>query len=755
MERILQKLDGVWEYREACNAGETSEADPNARFEEVYLPHTVRALPYNCFDERLYQTRGVYRKRFFIPSDWAGRHLRLRFEGVMAEASVFLNGSPVGGHRGGYTPFEVDITGWARAGEENLLTVEVDSRELPGIPPFGGQLDYLTYGGIYREVFLLATDPVFIENAQVRAKDLLTDSPSLRIRVFLQNRSGREAGVQITASIRGEEGETAVGAADALLPAEGDGELVEFPLTVVRKPALWELDDPRLYEVRIVVKTPGGGTDEYRLRTGFRQAEFTEKGFFLNGRRVKLFGLNRHQSYPYVGYAMPERAQRRDADILKEELNCNIVRTSHYPQSPHFLDRCDELGLLVFEELPGWQFVGDEAWQREAASSLGEMIRRDWNHPSIVLWGTRINESQDFHDFYETTNRLAKELDPTRQTGGVRAIDRSEFLEDVYTANDFVYNGANTPLRPQRQVTGLEKDVPYLVTECNGHMFPTKRFDPEERLVEHALRHAAVHNHAALDDAVCGALGWCAFDYNTHCQFGSGDKICYHGVMDMFRQPKYAAYFYMSQCPPEKRGVLKVASVGAMGERSGGGVAPLTVFTNYDFIRIYAGGRELGVYYPDRERFPGLSHPPIVAEEGLGFLWGENWQGLRIEAWRQGRLAAVQELAANPYAARLTAAADDSTLWADGSDGTRVVFRLEDQNGRRLPFNQAVLSLSLEGPGELIGPDTLPMPGGSAGLWVRAKARPGTIRLRGRAMDFQAETVISVILREGAVEYDQ
>ncbi len=744
MERILQKLDGIWEYRGL------DETEPNAAFEEIRLPHTVRVLPYNCFDERSYQTRGIYRKRLYLPSEWAGRRLRLRFEGVMAEAAVFLNGSRVGGHRGGYTPFEVDITGQARIGGENLLTVEVDSRELPGIPPFGGQLDYLTYGGIYREVFLLATDPVFIENAQVQSQNLLTDAPSLRVRVFLQNRGGSEAAVRVTASVLGEEGETAFGAIDALLPAEGEGGLVEFPLTVTRRPALWELDDPRLYETRITVKTADGGADEYRLRTGFRQAEFTEKGFFLNGRPVKLFGLNRHQSYPYVGYAMPERVQRRDADILKDELNCNIVRTSHYPQSPHFLNRCDEIGLLVFEEMPGWQFVGNEVWRREAMAGLEEMIRRDWNHPSIVLWGTRINESQDYHDFYTATARLAKELDPTRQTGGVRAIDHSEFLEDVYTANDFVFNGANTPLRPQRQVTGLEKDVPYLVTECNGHMFPTKRFDQEERLVEHALRHAAVHNHAALDDTVCGVLGWCAFDYNTHCQFGSGDKICYHGVMDMFRQPKYAAYFYMSQCSPEKRGVLKIASAGAMGERSGGGVAPFTVFTNYDFIRIYAGERELGTYYPDRDRFPGLAHPPIVAEEGMGFLWGENWKGLRVEAWRRGRPAAVRELSANPFAARLTAAADDDSLWADGSDSTRVVFRLEDQNGNRLPFNQTVLELSLEGPGELIGPDKLPMPGGSAGLWIRAKDRPGEIRLCGRTMNFHAEVVVNVILREGA-----
>lgn len=163
----------------------------------------------------------------------------------------------------------------------------------------------------------------------------------------------------------------------------------------------------------------------------------------MNGRKIKLLGLNRHQSYPYVGYAMPKRAQRRDADVLKEELGLNMVRTSHYPQSRHFLDRCDEIGLLVFEEIPGWQHIGGEAWKEQAVRDVEDMIIRDRNHPSIVIWGVRINESQDDHDLYTRTNELARKLDPTRATGGVRYIVGSELLEDVYTINDFVHDGGH------------------------------------------------------------------------------------------------------------------------------------------------------------------------------------------------------------------------------------------------------------------------------------------------------------------------
>ncbi|WP_262412015.1 glycoside hydrolase family 2 TIM barrel-domain containing protein [Aeromonas hydrophila] len=290
----------------------------------------------------------------------------------------------------------------------------------------------------------------------------------------------------------------------------------------------------------------------------------------MNGKPLKLMGLNRHQSFPYVGYAMGRSAQEQDAELVKRVLKCNVVRTSHYPQSTYFLDHCDRIGLLVFEEIPGWQHIGGPAWKAESVENVRRMIERDWNHPSIIIWGVRINESQDDHDFYTETNRLARELDPTRQTGGVRYIDESELLEDVYTMNDFSQGseelpGNNRPhvaLRNQREVTGLSKLVPYLVTEFNGHMYPTKRTDQEQRQAEHVSRHLRVLDAMHGDPNVSGCIGWCMFDYNTHQEFGSGDRICYHGVMDMFREPKFAAYAYISQCDPSDcSGQEKLATV--------------------------------------------------------------------------------------------------------------------------------------------------------------------------------------------------
>ena len=289
---------------------------------------------------------------------------------------------------------------------------------------------------------------------------------------------------------------------------------------------LWDLQNRNLYTVHVRLLKGAQLLDSDQRRIGFRHAEFTDHGFELNGKVIKLRGLDRHQTFPFVGQAMPGRCQRSDANILRNVMHSNIVRTSHYPQSRHFLDACDEMGLLVLEEIPGWQHIGDLPWQDISVDNVSRMIRRDWNHPSIILWGVRINESKDNHDFYVRTNAMSHKLDPTRQTGGIRYFQSSEFLEDVFTMNDFGF-----PLKPPNHPR-------YLNTEFVGHTYPTKTIDQVERIQEHMLRHARIHDQLASNPQYAGGIGWCAFDYNTHADFGTGDRICYHGVTDMFREPK-------------------------------------------------------------------------------------------------------------------------------------------------------------------------------------------------------------------------
>ena len=237
-----------------------------------------------------------------------------------------------------------------------------------------------------------------------------------------------------------------------------------------------------------------------------------------------------------------------------------------------------------------------------------------------ILWGVRINESQDDHDFYMETNSLSRKLDSTRQTGGVRYITDSEFLEDVYTMNDFIQgmeelpgvNHPQIPLRKQQDVTGLNRSVPYLVTEFNGHTFPTKRTDHEQRQAEHVTRYLNILNKAYGDDEISGCIGWCFADYNTHKDFGAGDRICHHGVMDMFRNPKFASYVYSSQKSPQLQAVLKPVTHWARGERNIGGVLPLIILTNCDYVELRYGSELSAIEYPNREHFPNLPHPPVI-----------------------------------------------------------------------------------------------------------------------------------------------
>jgi beta-galactosidase len=482
--------------------------------------------------------------------------------------------------------------------------------------------------------------------------------------------------------------------------------------------ALWELTKPKLYTVVVKLESQGKAVDEYTTRIGFREARFTPDGFQLNGQHVKLRGLNRHQTFPYVGGAIAARGQRRDAQILKD-LKINLVRTSHYPQSRHFLDACDELGLLVLEEIPGWQHIGENPWQDIAVRNVGEMIRRDWNHPSIILWGVRINESQDNHSFYERTNKLARELDPSRQTGGIRYLYNSELLEDVFTMNDFGF-----PLRPPNHPL-------YLNTEFVGHTYSTKRIDQVERVAEHTMRHARIHNQLASDKKYAGGIGWCAFDYNTHSNFGSGDHICYHGVMDIFRIPKAAAGFYRSQCDPDDEIVLEPAfnwSSGDHSEAGGPGIVP--VCSNCDHLKVYIDGKLKVEADPDKKQFANLTYPPFFLK--LDDLPLNPWGDLQIDGYIKGKKVITKVYSGKGLDAQLVLEPDDTQLNGDGSDATRVLIRVTDEYGNTQQFASGAVMLRMEGPGEIIGENPFGLVGGSGAIWVKAKEGSGTVRLSAR-----------------------
>lgn len=763
-------LNDGWYFTEQFTRQLTTLEKPEPELMPVRLPHTVKLLPFNDFSEQAYQMVSGYLRFLVPPESWRGQRVRVVFEGAAHQARVYLNGQLLAQHACGYTAFTVDLTDHLHWQGANNLTVELDSWENLDVPPFGNVIDYLTYGGLYREVFLEVGGPALIEDLCVRADmdgsvQCLPDcrnAEGLTLRFAVCNESGEELVCR----------ETGAEESEILLQLE--------------HPELWDCEHPALYRLKAALKQGEKTVDERTVRFGFRRVEFRPDGFYLNEKRVQLRGLDRHQSWPYMGYAAPARAQRLDADILKYELGCNAVRTSHYPQSHHFINRCDEIGLLVFTEIPGWQHIGGESWKAQALENTREMVLQWRNHPSIFLWGVRINESADDDELYRKTNEIAHQLDPTRPTGGVRNFPHSHLLEDVYTYNDFSHHGPNRGCAPRKIIT-REGGKGYLISEYNGHMFPTKAYDCEEKRLEHALRHARVVSDAASQPGIGGSFGWCMFDYNTHRDFGSGDRICYHGVMDMFRNPKLAAAVYASQ--QETTPVLEISSSMDIGEHPAGALGTVAVFTNADQIRLYRNDLLVGSFSPSAD-YAGLAHPPVLIEdtvsgllerqEGMsprtasmvrevllatamygsalplpvllkaaylmgikGFTreqgvdlynryvasWGGQVARWRFDAVKNGQVVASTVRCPGETLA-LEVCADTDTL-TDGPswDMATVRIRAVDEYGAVRTWCSRSLSLRAEGAVELIGPASVPLSGGMAGCYLRTRGEAGTGRL--------------------------
>ena len=328
----MRSLCNGWEFTESWSDGFAAGEGEGA---PVRLPHTVKELPQHYADHNAYQMVCGYRRRLEIGEELAGKRLFLQFDGAAHIATVYINGRAIAQHRSGYTAFRVDITDAVTFLGENVLAVKLDTTENPQVPPFGFVIDYLTYGGLYREVWLDVREKCHIQDLYITTPDLHT----LKIKPALANAEGCILMVEL---LKGER--------RLIRKAFTAGGVILIDCPEVKA---WSPEHPILYTCRVTLLKIGKVKDVQEVKVGFRTAEFKADGFYLNGEKTFLRGLNRHQCYPYAGYAVPEKLQREDARILKEELCCNAVRTSHYPQSHHFIDECDKLGLLVFTEIPG------------------------------------------------------------------------------------------------------------------------------------------------------------------------------------------------------------------------------------------------------------------------------------------------------------------------------------------------------------------------------------------------------------------
>ena len=786
-----------WEFAPAWTDGFLKG---EGRFEKVRLPHNIRDISLHYAGPEDYEGICGYRQSIFVDAKSKGKRLFLQFDGAAHIAYVYVNGRLAAEHHTGYTAFRAEITDLVEYGKSNLVAVKLDTTENPSTPPFGFVIDYLTYSGLYREAWLDIREQSFISDVFVSTPDLNTARAQISID------PGKTAGrtFNIIASVL--DGGKTLASASAVLSEEG-GDLHESTVEIPCEDALpWSVDSPKLYTLKAELAAEDGSVlDVQTASFGFRTAVFKADGFYLNGQKLFIRGLDRHQNFPYVGYAAPKHLQEEDARILKEELACNAVRTSHYPQSHWFINACDRLGLLVFTEIPGWQHIGGEEWKDQAVKNTEEMVLQYRNHPSIVLWGVRINESQDCDDLYVRTNEVAHRLDPTRQTSGVRYIENSHLLEDVYAYNDFSHDGFTPGCKPKKKVM-KEADKPLLISEANGHMFPTKSFDSWAKRQAHALRHARVLGDAMADGQHCGCFQWCMFDYPTHKDFGSGDRVCYHGVMDAFRNPKLAASIYASQ--GEETPVLEISSPMDIGDYPGGNVGEIYAFTNADEVQLYKNNVYVTTFKP--KAFGALKHPPVPVDDLVGellktqegfdekkaevlgkclsdlqkygmanlplgsklrfgwamfkyklkyedgvALYGKyigNWGGestvWRFDAVKDGKV--IRSVSKCP-SRRLHIEAKPSRtslVEEDTYDMAAVRIRILDENNNPAVYAQIPAELKAEGCIELVGPSVVTLEGGMAGTYVRTTGKEGSGKLTVSTAQTKAVEIVYSVRRK-------
>lgn len=780
-----ESLNFGWKFKAEYKEDFTKVDFPVDEWETVNIPHTNLELPYNNFDETSYQFESCYVLDFKPESNLEDR-VWIEFEAVMTYAIVYLNGKKIGSHKGGYTPFKIEVTDTILRDKSNRLTVYVDSNEREEIPPFGFVIDYLCYGGIYREVNLISKKADAFEDIFIKT---LKENDIWKLKLDLELISEISSDATIALEVLDKNNNLYLKSEHNINSGKKDYKIE----TAAGSPNIWSPNSPELYTLKLLLVVDNKVQDIFTSKFGFRCVDFDANGLLINQERIKIRGLNRHQSFPYTGYAMPASAQYQDALILKEDLGVNCVRSSHYPPSRHFLDACDELGILVFNEIPGWQHIGEGEWHDITRQHTKEMILRDRNHPSVFIWGVRINESHDNHELFKSTNKIAKELDDTRPTGGVRNFKKSEFFEDVYTYNDFIHSGGKEVLEKPKKISGGKH--PYLVTEHNGHMFPTKKFDHESRRIEQLYRHMRVLNAAYKDNNQSGAIGWCMFDYNTHKDFGSGDRICYHGVLDMFREPKYAHAIYASQQSNKPYGF--VASSMQIGEMNASTLGITTVLTNSEYIKFYKNGNHIGDFYPDNEEFKYLPNPPIFIDDYIGNLIEKSGDFSKKDAKKLKRhfqkLSLNQKLSPFNYIALffimlrnglkyrdmydlylkyvgnwgvksieykfegyknknkewtitkgpatkslLIAKADKNKLVEDKSwDTTRVVVRVVDEYNNVKQLASDSISISIDGAAELIGPSNVSLIAGSSAFWIKTKGKSGKVRVKIEASGFE------------------
>jgi len=721
-----------------------SAATPGTiKWVDVSLPHTAHIEPVNKVVEQ-WQGTCYYRKSFIIPAADKGKHIAIQFDGAMHEADVFLNGKHIYKHLGGFLPFYIDISNSAKIGSANIILIKLNNQDSKVIPPAKPMkdLDFNYYGGIYRNVYLIVKDKLHISNAvqanRVAGGGILLhdeDVSDAAARIVVKtdidndNHLPQKANVKITLLDDRGVSVASVISPNLTINANSFG-AAEQSLTVT-DPKLWSPANPYLYHLKVQVLHNGQVVDEQTVRTGIKTIRFAADGFYLNNKKFVIRGTNRHQEYPYIGYALSDNAQYRDAYKIKSA-GFNFVRCSHYPPSPAYLDACDELGIMVMDATPGWQYFGNAEFQANSYQNIREMVRRDRNHASVVLWEASLNETDMSKAYMDSASRIVHYELPFK---GVFSTGWEDYAYDVF-------NPARQHLKAPDYWKKYSKDKPLLLAEYGDWEYYAQnagfnqteyknltkeekssrqvRGDGQERLLQQALNFQEAHNDN-LNGRIVGDVNWLMFDYKR----GYATDLETSGIMDIFRVPKFSYYFYQSQLDAaQSKPMAFIASYWNDAEDK-----TVKVYSNCDEVELKLNGNVIARQKPDTGKMDNnLNHPPFTFHVSI-YTEGT----LQATGYIAGKQSVTTSISTpgKPYKIVLKADFSGKSLKAGSKDAIFIYAYVQDKDGNIVPDAANIIKFSVDGgPGEVIGNKLHMAEAGVSSSLIMGGDKPGNILVK-------------------------
>ncbi|MCM1077666.1 MAG: glycoside hydrolase family 2 [Bacteroides sp.] len=760
--RQVYDFNNGWRYHLGDVTDGGSATLDDSSWEVVSTPHTVELLPAEGSGGRNYQGVAWYRKHFVMPENTDGKDVSLHFEAIMGKQKFYVNGKEVKDHLGGYLPVTISLTeAGVQPGDSCVIAVMADNSDDKSFPPGKPQktLDFAYHGGIYRDVWMIAKSPVAITDA-IEANKVAGGG----IFVHFDNISDKSADVKIDTDVAnsGKKSRKVTVETSLINPQGGLVKTVSTPITLkpgesrtvaqnirVSNPELWSPSTPSLYRVESRIKEGKETIDGGATRVGIRHFEFDgEKGFMLNGKPFgQLIGGNRHQDFAYVGNAVPNSQQWRDAKRLRDA-GYTIIRVAHYPMDPSFMDACDELGLFVIVATPGWQYWNkDPQFAERVHENTRNIIRRDRNHPSVLMWEPILNETRYPEDFALDALQITKDEYPYPGRPVAAADVHSAGVKENY---DIVYGWPGDDEQPDAPKQNIfTREWGENVDDWYAHNNDNRasRSWGEQPMKVQALSLAKTYDGLyRTTGKFIGGAQWHPFDH----QRGYHPDPYWGGIYDAFRQPKYAYYVMRSQTDPQQE--LPVAESGPMvyimHEMTQFSDPDVVVFSNCDSVRLSIYDGEKTWTLPVVRQEGHMPSAPVVFENVWDFWEArdysykqKNWQKVNMvaEGIIDGKVVATERKMPSRRSTKLQLRADydGKPLVADGSDFIVVIAEVTDDNGNVRRLAKENIVFEVEGEGEIIGDASIhanprPVEWGSAPVLIRSTRNPGKIKITAR-----------------------